>query len=268
MQDFITAFLDPNNLAGHISYILLIGSMLMRKMFYLRILAISAGSFSATYYITVGDPVSLFWEILFTLVNLTQLIILAIENRRGRFTAEEEAFVKAVLPTLERAQTRRLLKLGEWTEIADGKVLIVEDTTPSNLIYLVNGSATVERAGRPIGMVGPGDFLGEMSYLTGSAATATVTSVTPLRYLAFDRKSLRAFLEKNDEVRHALEAGFNRNLIDKLVKTNTGIQARRVDEKTASKAEGGAKAAARKPAKGKSAQRKTPVRLKPSRKPA
>jgi CRP-like cAMP-binding protein len=226
MQDFINAFLDPNNLAGHISYILLIGSMLMRKMLYLRILAISAGTFSATYYITVGDPVSLFWEILFTLVNLTQLVILAIENRRGRFTAEEDAFIKAVLPTLERAQTRRLMKLGEWTEIADGKVLIVEDTKPASLFYLVNGSARVERAGRPIGMVGPGDFLGEMSYLTGSAATATVTSVTPLRYLAFERTNLRAFLERNDDVRHALESGFNRNLIDKLVKTNTGIQAK------------------------------------------
>lgn len=268
MQDFITAFLDPANLAGHISYILLIGSMLMRKMLYLRILAISAGTFSATYYITVGDPVSLFWEILFTLVNLTQLIILAIENRRGRFTAEEEAFVKAVLPTLERAQTRRLLKLGEWTEIADGKVLIVEDTTPSNLFYLVNGSATVERAGRPIGMVGPGDFLGEMSYLTGSAATATVTSVTPLRYLAFDRKNLRAFLEKNDEVRHALESGFNRNLIDKLVKSNTGMQAKPAAAQAAGESSSKANKPANKQSARKPAQRKSSAHSKPSRRPA
>jgi CRP-like cAMP-binding protein len=228
MQQFYTAFVDPANIAGHISYMLLIGSMLMRRMLYLRLMAVAAGTFSGAYYFSLNDSVSLFWEILFTLVNATQLLILFIENRRGRFTAEEQAFIDAVLPTVERAQTRRLMKLGAWTEMSDGNVLIHEETTPSALFYVVNGTARVERSGRTLGMVGPGDFLGEMSYLTGKQATATVTSVTPMRYLAFGRTALREFLEKNTDVRHALESGFNRNLIDKLVKTNTEVQ-----EKTA-----------------------------------
>lgn len=224
MQQFFTAFVDPANIAGHISYMLLIGSMLMRRMLYLRLLAIAAGSFSATYYIMNGDNVSLFWEVTFSLVNAVQLAILFVENRRGRFTVEEQAFIDAVLPTVERAQTRRLMKLGAWTEISDSNVLIHEETTPPSLFYVVNGTARVERSGRTLGMVGPGDFLGEMSYLTGKQATATVTSVTPMRYLAFDRTALREFLEKNTDVRHALELGFNRNLVDKLVKTNTEVQ--------------------------------------------
>jgi hypothetical protein len=195
--------------------------MLMRNMLYLRLTAIAAGSFSGAYYFSQNDSVSLFWEVLFTLVNATQLVIIFVENRRGRFTAEEQAFIEAVLPTVERAQTRRLLKLGAWTEVSDGNVLIHEETTPASLFYVVNGTASVDREGRTLGLVGPGDFLGEMSYLTGKQATATVTTVTPMRYLAFDRTALRAFLEKNADVRHALESGFNRNLVDKLVKTNT-----------------------------------------------
>ena len=226
MQDFITEFLNPANIAGHISYMLLIGSMLMRNMLYLRLMAIAAGTFSGAYYFSLQDSVSLFWEVLFTLVNATQLVILFVENRRGRFTAEEQDFITAVLPTVERAQTRRLLKLGAWTEVSDGMVLIHEETTPASLFYVVNGTARVDRAGRTLGMVGPGDFLGEMSYLTGQQASATVTTVTPVRYLAFDRAALRAFLEKNTDVRHALESGFNRNLVDKLVKTNTEVQAK------------------------------------------
>lgn len=226
MQQFYSAFVDPANLAGHISYMLLIGSMLMRRMLYLRLMAVSAGMFSAGYYLSQSDSVSLFWEIVFTLVNATQLLILFVENRRGRFSSEEQAFIDAVLPSVERAQTRRLMKLAAWTEVFDGMVLIHEETTPPLLYYVVNGSANVERAGRKIGMVGPGDFLGEMSYLTGKAATATVTTVTPLRYLGFDRESLRSFLEKNTELRHALESGFNRNLVDKLVKTSAGVPGR------------------------------------------
>jgi CRP-like cAMP-binding protein len=229
MQQFLTDFVDPANIAGHISYMLLIGSMLMRKMLYLRLMAVAAGTFSGAYYFSLNDSISLFWEVLFTLVNATQLVILFVENRRGRFTAEEQAFIDAVLPTVERAQTRRLMKLGAWTEISDSNILIHEETTPPSLFYVVNGTARVERSGRTLGMVGPGDFLGEMSYLTGKQATATVTSVTPMRYLAFDRTALREYLEKNPDVRHSLESGFNRNLVDKLVKTNTEVQEQKVE---------------------------------------
>ncbi len=226
MQQFYTAFVDPANLAGHLSYMLLIGSMLMRRMVYLRLMAISAGMFSAGYYYSQADSVSLFWEVVFTLVNAIQLLIIFVENRRGRFSLEEQGFIDAVLPGVERAQSRKLMKLGAWTEVSDGMVVIEEETTPPGLYYVVNGTARVQRSGRQIGMVGPGDFLGEMSYLTGKSATATVTTVTPLRYLCFDRVALKAFLEKNTDVRNALESGFNRNLVDKLVKTNTDFHTR------------------------------------------
>ena len=221
MNEFFDAFFNPTNIAGHISYTLLIASMLMRRMLYLRILAISAGTFSAIYYIIVDDPISLFWETLFTLVNLVQLIILHIENLRGSFSHEEQAFIDDVLSGVERGQARRLVKLGAWTEVNEDMVLIREDTTPTHLFYVVKGHAHVEREGRAIGKVGPRDFLGEMSYLSGSAATATVITDTPMRYLSFDRLQLRQHLAKNPEVRHALEASFNRNLVDKLVKTSS-----------------------------------------------
>jgi len=221
MQEFIDAFIDPANIAGHISYMLLIGSMLMRRMLYLRIMAISAGSFSAAYYLSIGDPISLFWEVLFTTVNLAQLVILYVENKRGSFTREEQAFIDEVLTGVERAQARRLLKLGAWTEVSEDMVLIREDTVPSHLYYVVKGHARVERKGRTIGGVGPKDFLGEMSYLSGGNATATVTTSEHMRYLAFDREQLRQHLARNPDVRSALESSFNRNLVDKLVKTST-----------------------------------------------
>lgn len=220
MQTFVNAFLDPANLAGHISYVLLIVSVMMRKMTHLRMVAISAGTFSAVYYVKVGDPVSFFWETLFSLVNAVQLLILFVENRRGRFSAEEQSFIDTALKGLERVHARKLVRLGTWQDLPDNEVLIVEDTTPLYLYFVVNGTAEVERHGRVIGVVGPGDFLGEMSYLTGKHATATVRTLTPMRCLVFDRKALRAHLGRHSEVRHALEAGFNRNLVDKLVKTS------------------------------------------------
>ena len=219
-EQFVTAFLDPANLVGHIAYVLLIASMMMRNMNWLRALAIMAGAISAIYYWTLGDYVSMFWESLFSLVNIAQLVILMIENRRGNFSDEEQIFVKTCVPSLERAHARRLMKLGAWTQVQDEIELIAEDTCPSDLKFIVTGTARVERKNKTLGKVGTGDFLGEMSYLTGKKASASVITETSVRYLAFSRDVLKEHLEKNPEVRHALEASFNRNLIDKLVKTN------------------------------------------------
>ena len=147
-------------------------------------------------------------------------MILALENRKTRFTTEEQMFIDTALQHVEPAHCRRVMRLGNWVEQPDGVVLITEDSSPEHLFFVVNGTAEVVRHGHQVGIVGPGDFLGEMSYLTGKNATATVTTVTPMRYLVLDRPSLRAYLGRHPQVRHALELGFNRNLVDKLVKLN------------------------------------------------
>jgi len=220
MQELYDSFFNMTVLPGHISYVLLITSMLMRRMVWLRTIAVAAGSFSSFYYITIFDYVSAFWEGVFTLVNLAQLAIIAFENRKARFTAEEQLFIDVALQHVDQAHCRRVVRLGNWIDEADSVVLITEDTAPDLLYFVVNGTARVDRHGQQVGIVGPGDFLGEMSYLTGKKATATVTTVTPMRFLVFDRAQLRSYLVKFPEVRHALESGFNRNLVDKLVKLN------------------------------------------------
>lgn len=220
IDQFVDAFTDPGALVGHFAYVLLIVSMMMRSMHWLRIFAIGAGTVSAIYYWTLGDYVSMFWESLFSLVNIIQLLIIAFENRRGRFTREEELFIASCLQGLERAQSRRLVRLGAWTEVSDETVLITENTCPQFLKFIVEGSARIEHNNNILGLVGKGDFLGEMSYLTGKPASATVVTNTKVRYLGFDGAKLRDHLTKNPDVRHALESSFNRNLVEKLVKTN------------------------------------------------
>jgi len=220
MQQFLDAFLEPANIVGHIAYVFLIISMMMRTMHWLRFFAILAGSISAVYYYTLGDYVSVFWESLFSLVNIIQLTLLAIENRRGKFSEEEQLFFESVLRNVERSHARRLIKAGKWQEVDAGETLVVQGTWPKRLKFIVSGHANITVDDREIAFVGPGDFLGEMSFLTGKAASATSTAITPVRFLSFELAHLETHLDKHADLRHALEAGFNRNLVEKLVKAN------------------------------------------------
>ena len=218
--EFWSDFVRPEHIVGHIAYVLLIVSMMMRSMNWLRFFAILAGAISSSYYAILGDYVSMFWEALFSLVNLAQLIILKIENRRGRFSEEEGLFIRACLGGVERAHAKKLMKLGAWTEVQEDVTLITQGETPDELKYLVSGEARIERDGEMIDTSKRGEFIGEMSYLSNQPATATVVTTEPTRFLAFDQTRLREFLQKNPDVRHALEASFNRDLVGKL--TNRG----------------------------------------------
>lgn len=224
MSEFLVEFWDnfsrPENIVGHIAYVLLIVSMMMRNMNWLRALAIMAGTISAVFYFTLADYVSMFWESLFALVNLVQLLILQVENRLGRLNSEEKFFIKTCLNDVERAHSRKLVKIGAWTQVQTEATLITEATCPEDLKFVVSGNAKVLRNDKLIGMISKGDFIGEMSYLTGKQASATVISTESVRFISFERQRLKEHLDRHPEVRHALEASFNRNLVEKLVKTN------------------------------------------------
>lgn len=201
--EFWSDFTRPENIVGHVAYVLLIISMMMRSMNWLRFFAILAGTISSIYYAILSDYVSMFWEALFSLVNLGQLIILKIESQRGRFSDDEALFFKTCLAGVEKAHARKLMKLGAWTEVQEEVTLINQNDRPDKLKFLVSGEARIELDGKVVGQSGRGDYIGEMSYLTHQPATATVITTETTRYLAFDQAQLRDFLQKNRDARQS-----------------------------------------------------------------
>ena len=219
----IEEFTSPGKLVGHLSYALLVFSMLMRSIKWLRIIAISAGVVSAIYgYFWLKDFVTVFWEIVFVTVNLLQLLYLAWENQRARFSEDEEQFIKAALPTVEKAHARRLLKLATWEEFDVETQLTTEGEPIKRLLFILRGTVRIEKEGVLVGVCGHDDFLGEIGFMLEAPATATAIVANSARCLSFEREPLAKMLAKDNELRHALESSFNRNLVGKLVKSNDG----------------------------------------------
>ncbi len=62
--------------------------------------------------------------------------------------------------------------------VAGGAVLIEEGVTPAELLVLESGAVTVERDGTPFARIDtPGAVFGELSFVLGQPATATVRAV-------------------------------------------------------------------------------------------
>ncbi len=215
---------DPAHLFGHFTYALLILSFMMRKMVWLRALAISSGVAKIIYRLYfVFDPISVIWEAIFVLVNVGQLVLIWWEDRAPDYTEEERDFIEVVGPTLPAATARRLLKSGQWADVPAGHKLTVDGQRVEALTFISSGQVQIEKNGTRIGACGPGDFLGEMTYANGKAATATSVATEPTRVLRFERKALEAAQHARPMIRIALQASFNRNLIDKLLRSNEAL---------------------------------------------
>lgn len=76
-------------------------------------------------------------------------------------------------------------------DVSAGRPLTVEGQSGREFVVLVTGSAEVRRNGRRIATLDDGDFLGEISLLTGVPRTATVTTTTPCHVLVLTDRAFR-----------------------------------------------------------------------------
>lgn len=221
LSQVLHEFTSLQNVFGHLVYILAITSMIMRSMPWLRFFAILSGLCGLTYFGGIrGDYVSAFWEFSYIMVNIVQLFILWFENRIGQFDEDERQFVHDALMDLRPVHAARMVRIGEVETVGEGQRLLEQGETPERLYYLLSGEVRIVQDGQQVGACHRGDFLGEMSFLSGSVANATALAAEPCRVLVFERAQLAAMLERREPLRHALHAGVSRNLLTKLNRMN------------------------------------------------
>lgn len=219
--DLLQGLTNPVVLFGHFTYALLIASMLMRKMVPLRILAVAAGLAKIVYRgVLIFDPVSVMWETVFVSVNIAQLIAIWYYTYHHRFREEHRHFAESMPPGIDKSAIKRLLDLAEARERAPGDVLTEEGRAVEELTYIADGIVKIEKAGQVVAICGPGDYIGELSFLTGNPASATATTVKPTKLVVFNQARLTAAIAADDRLRRTLEAALNRNLAGKLTRSS------------------------------------------------
>ena len=228
MELSLDSVLSPGGWVGHLSYFLLVLSMLMRHIGALRILAILSALAGISYDLFwLNNPVGVFWESLLLVVNLGQLGLMHLETRRATFSDEEAAMLDQVLPDLASRLQRRLLDAGVWRSAEAGEALTREGEPVSHLVYLATGEVRITLDDIDIATCPAGAFVGEMTVLTEEPATGTATLSQAARLWSIDARVLRTLVRAEPEILSALRASFAANLRDKLVASNQATRASR-----------------------------------------
>ena len=223
---FLPDLVSPHFAWAHWPYALLVLSMLMRNIVWLRAIAIVAGVSRIIIRAAIlYDPVTVAWETALVLINIGQLLLIWRDKGHAHANEDEALLASTILPGQSGRAIRRLLTLAEWRSVEPGATLIVEGQRIDELLFVTDGVARIEKGGVLVAICSRGDFVGEMGFVSGNVATATVIADRPMRLASFNAAALRAIVADDKDLRHALEASFNRNLIGKLGRANGGVVA-------------------------------------------
>ena len=149
-------------------------------------------------------------------ISLVGLVRMALLARRAKLSSEETAFIARLFPGMSRQSARRLLDGGRWEMVAPGTVIAEEGAVLGTLIYLAQGRVTVSVKGRTVGTVEAGGLIGEVTVMSNSPATATVTVAEPARVFRIGSAALRKIAGSDGDLQAiiylALEAGMREKL--------------------------------------------------------
>ncbi len=93
-----------------------------------------------------------------------------------------------------------------------GTTITKEGRVGYEFFILLEGKASVERGGKKLTTLGPGDFFGELSLLHRAPRNATVTAVGDVEVLMLGQREFSGLLEAVPSLAHKLLAGLARRI--------------------------------------------------------
>ena len=212
---------------AHLAALLLVAAALQRRPRAIRLLTTLAGVAALAHFALAGSGFAwIFWSGLFAAINGVHFMALAMRARTGKLLEEERELFDEVMKIGEPGQQRHLQDLIDWRDVAPGQALVTQGQPRPPLIYVARGRAEIAVDGKRVGECAPGDFLGEMSLISGQTATATVTASDQMRVARFDREALAQLARAAPEVGRALDSALNRSLAAKVMRMNEVAAAR------------------------------------------
>jgi CRP-like cAMP-binding protein len=121
------------------------------------------------------------------------------------------------VPLFERCSQRelsRIAALADELDLPAERNLTSEGTGGFEFIVLVEGTADVVRKGRVVNELGPGDFVGEISLVTGQPRTATVKTRGPARILVLTASGFRALMHDVPSIQDKVLAAITARIPD------------------------------------------------------
>ena len=217
--DLALKFLFAANLLYLVCYV-------VRDVLWLRIFCVVAIVTIMPYFIWGIDGQvqwsCIGWNLLFFAINMFWIVVIFQQRRPPKMTATQrllydDVFSKSCSPQ----EMLKLLSVSTSKTIETNEKLIEKLAPPEGLILIEEGVANVLVDDNLVAQLRRGDFVGEMSYLTGEPAVADVVASNPIQVIAWKGSDLEKLFAGRPELNSALHQIIGIDLVGKLTSKET-----------------------------------------------
>ncbi len=215
-MEISSSFLAPTNLVllgGAVQTI----AMLFRNQVIMRCTFIIGSLLYVIYYLTIVSPPlyeAAFISIMMGLSTFFGLIRLLLDRSKIMLNTDLVEIYEA-MGAMEPGPFRRLMRLGQRYVLDADTILTREGIKPDRLYFVKSGALIVEKGGSRFALNAP-MFIGEIAYMTGSPASATIRASTGTELVEWNSDVLRRATRRKPNLGVALDARLASDLAAKV----------------------------------------------------
>lgn len=190
--------------------------MLLRIMTIFGMLGYIGGSFLAGYN-SPGMRAIIIFSFFAVIINLYHSARLFIEKRPIFLPEDIREVYDHCFPMLSTKEFHEVYKLSTTKRYTKSAVIAVQEQSIGELLIIIKGNVSIIKNNELVNKLGPHFFIGEMSYITGGPATATVESAEDnVECLVWKKDILNQIKEKNIDLYNKFIQAIAVGLVKKL----------------------------------------------------
>jgi hypothetical protein len=186
---------DPFDGLCHFAMMLESCAFMQQNVTVLRTIMVISSAISAGYTIHDTDnwtDCQFIWAIVNAIINLYHVTTTLYDYDivRKAMGLDDLMIREQVFTSFSLLEFKHIMDAWQKRTLPAGTKLMEEGRPVPNLKLIVSGNALVSALGEKIAEVQQGNFLGELAFFTGNAASATVTCETEVSFVEWDKEEL------------------------------------------------------------------------------
>ena len=212
--------MNVGDLTGHLAFGLIAFSFLVKDIFWLRVMSITASCFSIFYnYFIPTEPmiIAIFWNGIFIALNFYHVAIILYEKRTVKMDDKNEELYSTLFKDMTPVEYLKISRAAQWETLKRGERIITQGMPVPDLYLIYNGTVDVQVNNQNIADLRDGEFVGEMSFLTEKVATATCKVKHETQCLVWKQRDFKELLKRNPSLYFTIQSVLSAQVSDKLV---------------------------------------------------
>tara|TARA_R110002153_G_scaffold237677_3_gene391845 strand:- start:149 stop:799 length:651 start_codon:yes stop_codon:yes gene_type:complete len=209
--------------AGHLAFGLIAFSFVVKDILWLRLVSILASLFSVFYnWVIPVEPmwIPIGWNFVFVALNLYHIAVIMYEKRPVDMSPKHKELYETMFKNMTPVEFLKITKIADWIHFKSGELITQKGHTVPTLNLIYNGTVDVVVENKTVAELKDGQFVGEMSFITEKAATATCKVRHDTECLVWKQEQFKELLKRNPSLYFTIQGLLSAQVSNALVSSN------------------------------------------------